>query len=192
MSKIIRVLKPLKDSPDSKHMVIGNQQIRNCWDFIFENTDLNFPIEWICNPDSDATPEDFMSIVINEIIESKTPFKISAMIWAIWQNVVPFISLDKVKDLVAQAENCLYANPGHSIAFPEMMFFPRMKAHYEKIRSINLTLASFNRKWGFNRYSLHKAGSSKGNWGYDGLFLCLWPASSQPAAQFLWSLSQFL
>ena len=124
-------------------MVVGHGQISNCHDIVMESDDLNFPMVWVC--ESDASPDELMSVIENEILNSTKPLKISAIIW---KNGIPCLSIDHAKKIIDRAECLLVAHPEHSIAFPEIMYLLKFKRYSEKVTKINKLLSDFNLKRG--------------------------------------------
>ena len=158
MSRIKRVINSRIDD-DTVHLVVGHGQIRDCEKYFYVEKDLNFPMNFICL--SNGYPRDFISIIEDEMKNEERPLKITAIIW---QNDIPNISLDSVRDITKKAEDLLKVYTRHNLAFPEILFLPGLKTFAQKIAKINEILAEFNEKRGLFKYPLYKAGSVKANW----------------------------
>ena len=154
-----------KDTDDIIHMVIGHTQIKGCWDINLDVDELNFPIDWLCMPTGLA--DDFLNLIKTEMQSAIKPLKITAIIW---QNSIGSITPDCVRRITSEIDRLYYVFPQHSVAFPEIMFLPKLKAYSAKTAKINSILAEYNAKRDYDRYSLHKAGTAKNNW-EDGLYL---------------------
>ena len=154
-----------KDADDIIHMVIGHAQIKGCWDIKFDLDELNFPVDWLCMPS--GLPDDFLKVIKNEMRMAVKPLKISAIIW---QNSLHNITLESVKRILSEADRLYLVYPQHSIAFPEIMFLPKLKDFSAKTAKINSILAEYNSKRDYDKYSLFKAGTAKNNW-EEGLYL---------------------
>ena len=153
MSDLIRVSNTPQNT-DTVHLVVGHSQILDCWKFVYEKEELNFPINWICKR-GNTSPSDFMEIIKDELKKSQVPLRILAIIWL---NAIPDLSLDHVKKIINEAEEIMIAHPEHRIAFPEILFIPHFKAFSDKTARINSLLAEFNFKKGYDKYPLYKVG----------------------------------
>ena len=147
-----------KDSDDIIHMVIGHAQIKGCWDVNLDVDELNFSIDWLCMPTGLA--DDFINVIKTEMQSAIKPLKITAIIW---QNSIDSITLDSVRRIVSEIDRLYIVFPQHSVAFPEIMFIPKLKAYSAKTVKINEILAEYNTKRDYDRNSLHKAGTAKNN-----------------------------
>ena len=140
------------EAKEIRHMVIGHSQIRNFKDYQFPDIpDINFPMETICIRGGKA-PE-LINIIKDELHTSKTPLRISAIIW---QNSNWDITISEVERLVFDMETYLKDYPFHRVAFPECLFVPEQERIWDKIAKINAVLADYNHRQGFDRYPLYK------------------------------------
>ena len=135
-----------------RHLVIGHSQIKNCWDYKYKEPELELKIDWICVPGGKA--QELKELLISEIREAQIPLRISAMIW---QNSITTITLSEVKEIVEEIESTLKLHPQHRVALPECQYVPAQADYFEHIAKVNLLLADFNKRHGFNRYSLFKS-----------------------------------
>ena len=98
--------------------------------------------------------QELKELLISEIREAQIPLRISAMIW---QNSITTITLSEVKEIVEEIESTLKLHPQHRVALPECQYVPAQADYFEHIAKVNLLLADFNKRHGFNRYSLFKS-----------------------------------
>ena len=141
-----------KSGAKIRHLVIGHSQIIGCWDYQYEEEELNFDIDWICMPNGKT--EELCNVLATEFQESKVPLRVSAIIW---QNSIQNLSLLDVKEVVRQIETILSRYPEHRVALPECQFVPAQAAHFEHIAKTNMILAEFNKCQGYNRYPLFRS-----------------------------------
>ena len=151
MERIVRKDYTPKDA-NIRHLIIGHSQIRNCWECKYEEEELNFNMDWISV--SEGKAQELKELLIQELRESQIPLRISAIIW---QNSIPSISYTEVEQIIEDIEKALDQYPQHKVALPECQFVPAQAIHFEHISKINLILADFNKRQGFNSYHLHKA-----------------------------------
>lgn len=144
-----------------RHLVIGHSQIRGCWDYKFEENELNFDIDWICVPGGKA--RDLLELIKEQMRESRIPLRISAIIW---QNSISDLSFGDVEQMIEEIEATLDIFPQHKVALPECQFVPAQARMFEHIAKINLILADFNERQGFNRYPLFRATMKQSKNGY--------------------------
>ena len=151
MERLIRKTFTKKDAK-LRHLVIGHSQIQTCWDYKHQEPELEFEIDWICMPHGNT--QELKELLIAEIRESQIPLRISAMIW---QNSITTIKLSEVMEIVKEIESTLKLYPQHKVALPECQFVPAQADYFEHISKVNLLLADFNKRQGFNRYPLFKS-----------------------------------
>ena len=144
-----------------RHLVIGHSQIHGCWDCKFEGNELNFNIDWICVPGGKA--KDLLELMKQQMSKSQIPLRISAIIW---QNSIPDLSFGDVEQMIEEIEATLDIHPQHKVALPECQFVPAQARMFEHIAKINLILADFNGRQGFNRYPLFRATMKQSKNGY--------------------------
>ena len=134
-----------------RHLVIGHSQILGCWEHVFEEEMLNFDVDWMCLPGAKAYQ--LIDIVNDEMRESQIPLRISAMVW---QNSIVTITLSEVQMLLEKVEDTLRKFPQHRVALPECQYVPAQSDYFQHIAKVNIMLADFNERHGFQRYPLFK------------------------------------
>ena len=97
---------------------------------------------------------DLKNLLFHELGNAQIPLRVSAVMW---QNSIPSLTLVEVKDIIQEIEVKLNAHPQHKVALPECQFVPAQANHFEHIAKINMMLADFNKRQGFNRYPLFKS-----------------------------------
>ena len=137
---------------DLRHLVIGHSQIKDCWDYKYQEPELDFKIDWICMPGGKA--QELKKLLISEIKKAQIPLRISAVIW---QNSITTITLSRVKEIIEEIESTLKLHLQHRVALPECQYVPEQADYFEHIAKINLLLADFNQRHGFKRYPLFRS-----------------------------------
>ena len=135
-----------------RHLVIGHSQIRGCWNYKYDENELNFDMDWICV--SGGKARNLLELLKLQMRESQIPLRVSAIIW---QNSIPDLSFADVEKMIEEIEVTLDDYPQHKVALPECQFVPAQAQLFEHIAKINLILADFNERQGFNRYPLFRS-----------------------------------
>ena len=140
------------DDPRMKHIVIGHSQVKNLQNYSFpEKPDLNFQIEF--RYISGGKAPELIELVKKEIISAVQPLRITAIVW---QNSNWNITISEVENIVLDMEHFLHDHPLHRVAFPECLYVPDQERLWDKVAKINLVLANYNQRQGFDRYPLFK------------------------------------
>ena len=107
--------------------------------------------------------QELKKLLISEVNKTQIPLRISAVIW---QNSITTITLSRVKEIIEEIESTLKLHLQHRVALPECQYVPEQADYFEHIAKINLLLADFNQRQGFNRYPLFKSTMTKNKKGF--------------------------
>lgn len=137
-----------------RHLVIGHSQVRNKWNVVLPENELNFPMDWISVSGGKARDLAGEIVYFLQTYQGKQPLRISAVIW---QNSVENESLDNLKNIVWDIQEELDQHPEHKVAFPTLHFIPQQESSWEKIGKLNDFLREVNINNGLNPYNMHKS-----------------------------------
>ena len=133
------------------HIVVGTELITKIWISRSQSDRASLPIDWFVFAHADCT---YLTREIIEILEeNQHPVRISA---AIWENSIPNVDFQTMKNCVAEIEEVLLKHPQHKVSFPTCQFVPDQSKHWEKVDALNDLLIETNVNHGLSPHKLHK------------------------------------